>query len=75
MTMNDPFAEYRTPQPSFDSATGTDGRTLQLVAIDLAAFHPVADSVIALANKCGWRVTRMHRHGPNIELLTITPHR
>jgi len=72
---HDPFLEFRKPQAAFDSVTAADGRGLTLRAIDLAAFHPVADAVIALASKCGWRVTRMRRHGPNIELLTIASHR
>jgi hypothetical protein len=71
----DPFAEYRAPRPSFDSVTGPDGRTLTLVAVGAGTLHDAAQRVVEIANRVGWRVTRMHPHGPNIELLTITPHR
>jgi hypothetical protein len=71
----DPFSEFRKSQSSFDAVTGTDGRTLQLVAIDLAQFHPIAHAAIEIANRHGWRVTRLHRVGANIERLTVTPHR
>jgi hypothetical protein len=36
----DPFFEFRKPQPAFESTTGSDNRSLTLVAIDVAAFHP-----------------------------------
>ena len=74
---NDPFAAYRNGGASYTATTGDDGRTLQLVALDLAAFHEVAHSIIAIANASGWHVAEL-RHsvpGGNVASLTTTPRR
>jgi hypothetical protein len=74
---DDPFIEFRTSQKSFDAVTGTDGRSLTLVATDVAHFHSAAHQVIALANKYGWRVTEIRHQlpGANVASITVTPAR
>ena len=75
---NDPFADYRTQQPSFDSVTGSDGRSLALSATtDLAAFHHIANAALEITNRSGWRIVTMHKSHPgaNIQRLMLTPRR
>src|SRR5262249_6187061 len=63
----DPSAGSRSGNPAvFSATTADDGKGLTLHALDPAAFHEVANEVIALANRSRWRVTRLHRRGANI---------
>jgi hypothetical protein len=72
----DPFIAYRASTSAYTAATAADGRGLTLTATDdLAQFHFIADRVVEIANRNHWRVTRLHRVGPNIETLRVEPHR
>jgi hypothetical protein len=42
-----------------------------LRAIDIAAFHSVANEVLALANKDGWRIRSIQRQYPGGNILQI----
>jgi hypothetical protein len=69
----DPFSQFRKSSEHYTSTT--NGLSLTLTAIDPARFHETSQAVIALANKFGWHVLAMHREGPNVSRLTITPRR
>jgi hypothetical protein len=75
MTNSDPYSNFRSSTAAYTAITGGDGRGLNLRAIDIAAFHPVANEVLALANKSGWRIRSIQRQYPsgNISQIEIAP--
>jgi hypothetical protein len=77
MTNPDPFHEYRQSTAAFTAVTGSDGRSLTLIAKKPALFHSVAHRVLALANENGWfavSIKRVHP-GSNIREISVTPER
>lgn len=71
MTNSDPFANFRSSTATYTAITGSDGRGLNLRAIDIAEFHPVANEVLALANERGWRIRTIQRCHPGGNILQI----
>jgi hypothetical protein len=71
MTNSDTFAKFRSSTAAYTAITGSDGRSLNLRAIDIAAFNPVANEVLTLANKNGWRIRSIQRLRPDGNILQI----
>jgi hypothetical protein len=77
MTTIDPFHEYRQSTASFTAVTGSDSRSLTLIAKKPALFHSIAHRVLTLANENGWFVVSIKRvhPGSNIREISVTPTR